>query len=110
MPDSDDPHYYNISDLLKRPRLLLATILVMNNFVNVGVVTISTFPMWEMAATRNPSETIARHCDIRHHIFPYFFGEIIPKVLLPSATWPLHDGWGCVENTRTHLLACFLPC
>jgi Mg2+/Co2+ transporter CorB len=56
--NSDDPHYYNISDLLKRPRLLLATILVMNNFVNVGVVTISTFLMWEMAATRNPSETI----------------------------------------------------
>ncbi len=78
--DSDDPHYYNISDLLKRPRLLLATILVMNNFVNVGVVTISTFLMWEMAATRNPSETIVGIVTFATTFAITFFGEIIPKV------------------------------
>ncbi|MCX8490937.1 MAG: DUF21 domain-containing protein, partial [Cyclobacteriaceae bacterium] len=56
--ESENPPEKNIVRLLKKPRLLLATILIMNNFVNVGVVTLSTFLMWEMAGTRKPTETI----------------------------------------------------
>src|SRR5262245_3658180 len=56
--ESGDTQSQHILDLLRRPRLLLATILIANNFVNVGVVTISTFLMWEMAGTRKPAETI----------------------------------------------------
>src|SRR5882672_8258693 len=78
--ESEDPRYLNIIDLLKRPRLLLATILIMNNFVNVGVVTISTFLMWEMASTRNPSETIVGVVTFATTFAITFFGEIIPKV------------------------------
>ena len=77
---SDDPRYTNIVDLLKRPRLLLATILIMNNFVNVGVVTISTFLMWEMTNTRNPTETIVGIVTFATTFAITFFGEIIPKV------------------------------
>jgi putative hemolysin len=78
--ESNDPGYLNIIDLLKRPRLLLATILIMNNFVNVGVVTISTFLMWEMANTRNPSDTIIGVVTFATTFAITFFGEIIPKV------------------------------
>ncbi len=78
--ESDEPGYLNIIDLLKRPRLLLATILIMNNFVNVGVVTISTFLMWEMANTRNPSDTIIGFVTFATTFAITFFGEIIPKV------------------------------
>ncbi|MFY8036371.1 MAG: DUF21 domain-containing protein, partial [Cyclobacteriaceae bacterium] len=56
--ESEETVDKNIVQLLKKPRLLLATILIMNNFVNVGVVTISTFLMWEMAGTRKPTESI----------------------------------------------------
>lgn len=77
---SDDPRDSSIIDLLKRPRLLLATILIMNNFVNVGVVTISTFLMWDMASTRNPSETIVGIVTFATTFGITFFGEIIPKV------------------------------
>jgi putative hemolysin len=78
--DSDNPQDANIIDLLKRPRVLLATILIMNNFVNVGVVTISTFLMWEMASTRNPSDTVVGVVTFATTFAITFFGEIIPKV------------------------------
>lgn len=77
---SDNSRDTSIIDLLKRPRLLLATILIMNNFVNVGVVTISTFLMWDMASTRNPSETIVGIVTFATTFGITFFGEIIPKV------------------------------
>ncbi|MFN8340684.1 MAG: gliding motility-associated protein GldE [Cyclobacteriaceae bacterium] len=70
----------NIVSLLKNPRLLLATILIMNNFVNVGVVTVSTFLMWDMAGTRNPAQTIVGIVTFSATFAITFFGEIIPKV------------------------------
>ena len=78
--DSDNPQDVNIIHLLKRPRLLLATILIMNNFVNVGVVTISTCLMWEIANTRTPTETIVGIVTFVTTFAITFFGEIIPKV------------------------------
>ena len=78
--ESDDARYLNIVHLLKQPRLLLATILIMNNFVNVGVVTISTFMMWEMASTRNPTEAVVGIVTFATTFAIAFFGEIIPKV------------------------------
>jgi len=69
-----------IIDLLNNPRQLLATILIMNNTVNVGIVTISTFLMWEFAGTRRPEELIVLGVTFAVTIAITFFGEIIPKV------------------------------
>ena len=85
--DTVDPHEKNITQLLKKPRLLLATILIMNNFVNVGVVTISTFLMWEMAGTRKPTETIVGLVTFGATFAITFFGEIIPKVYATRHNW-----------------------
>jgi len=77
---SDTPQDKNIVDLLKKPRLLLATILICHDFVNVGVVTLSTFLMWEMTATRKPAETIVGIVTFMVTFALTFFSEIIPKV------------------------------
>ncbi len=69
-----------IIDLLNQPRQLLATILIMNNTVNVGIVTISTFLMWELAGTRRPEELIVLGVTLAVTIAITFFGEILPKV------------------------------
>ncbi len=69
-----------IIDLLSKPRLLLATILIINNTVNVAVVTLSTFLMWEMAGTRNPTEFVVGLVTFIVTFGLTFFGEIIPKV------------------------------
>ena len=78
--DSEDPRDKKIVDLLKNPRLLLATILVMNNFANVALVTLSTFLMWELANTRSPTEIIVGVVTFSVTFAITFFGEIIPKV------------------------------
>ena len=78
--ESDAPAHLKIADLLKKPRLLLATILVIHDFVNVGIVTLSTFMMWEMAGTRRPPEVIVGLVTFGATFFITFFAEIIPKV------------------------------
>jgi putative hemolysin len=78
--DEGDRPSLNILDLLSRPRLLLATILIANNFVNVGIVTISTFLLWDFAGTRKPEETLVAIVTIVTTIAITFFGEIVPKV------------------------------
>ncbi|MGE0589418.1 MAG: gliding motility-associated protein GldE [Cyclobacteriaceae bacterium] len=77
---SEDKRDKNIVELLRNPQLLLATILVMNNFVNVAIVTLSTFMMWELASTRNPTEIIVGLVTFSVTFAITFFGEIIPKV------------------------------
>src|SRR5260221_2429341 len=77
---SNGPLDKNIVELLKKPRLLLATILICHDFVNVAVVTISTFLMWEMTNTRKPAETIVGIVTFIVTFALTFFSEIIPKV------------------------------
>lgn len=78
--ESEDPRDKSIVQLLKNPHLLLATILVMNNFANVALVTLSTFLMWELANTRSPTEIIVGAVTFSVTFAITFFGEIIPKV------------------------------
>lgn len=78
--ESEDKKDKNIVELLRNPQLLLATILIMNNFVNVAIVTLSTFMMWELASTRTPTEIIVGLVTFSVTFAITFFGEIIPKV------------------------------
>ncbi len=78
--DSNEPAFENIFYLLKKPRLLLASILIIHDFVNVGIVTISTFLMWEMTGTHKPAEIIVGLVTFGATFFITFFAEIIPKV------------------------------
>ena len=78
--NSEEASDKNVMELLKKPRLLLATILICHDFVNVGVVTISTFLMWEMTHTRKPAETIVGIVTFVVTFALTFFSEIVPKV------------------------------
>jgi Mg2+/Co2+ transporter CorB len=40
-----------IYQLIKNPQKLLATILIFNNFINVGIVTLATFVTWRIFGT-----------------------------------------------------------
>lgn len=86
--DSEDPRDKRIVALLKNPHLLLATILVMNNFANVALVTLSTFLMWELANTRSPTEIIVGAVTFSVTFAITFFGEIIPKVYATQRNLP----------------------
>jgi putative hemolysin len=78
--ESDDASDKTIIALLDKPRTLLASILIMNNTVNVGIVTIATFLMWELSGTRKPEELLVGIVTFTITFFLTFFGEIVPKV------------------------------
>jgi len=78
--ESDERSDKTILELLGKPRQLLATILIMNNTVNVGIVTLATFLMWELSGTRRPEEIIVGVVTFVITFVLTFFGEIVPKV------------------------------
>ena len=77
--DSNTPSEKRISRLLRDPRMLLATILIINNLVNVAIVTISTYIMWSIAGRDN--ELALGILTLLTTAAIIFFGEILPKVL-----------------------------
>jgi gliding motility-associated protein GldE len=65
---------------LKRPELLLATILIVNNFINVGIVILSAFISSELISFGS-NTTLKFIFDVVIITFIIlFFGEILPKV------------------------------
>ncbi len=79
----EDKHSNSIKilGLLKKPEKLLATILITNNFVNIGIVILSTFLTEDIFAFTNMAEWIVFLIKIVLVTFLLLlFGEIIPKV------------------------------
>ncbi len=68
-----------IAALLARPKYLLATILILNNFVNVAIVTLSTYVTWQIFAGANQATLITTLTFIITFVI-VFFGEIVPKI------------------------------
>lgn len=68
-----------IAKLLDKPKKLLATILIFNNFVNVAIVTLTTVMTWQIFGTDNEGWTFAL-VTFSITVLIVFFGEIIPKV------------------------------
>lgn len=65
--------------LAEKPKQLLATILIINNFVNVAIITISTYATWKIVGHTNEGSALATLA-IVITILIVFFGEIIPKI------------------------------
>ncbi len=72
------PTDLTILSLLENPKLLLATILILNNLVNVAIVTISTFVTWQVSGKENQVALAILTVIVTSAIV--FFGEIVPKV------------------------------
>lgn len=68
-----------IVKLLERPKYLLATILILNNFVNVAIVTLSTYITWQLFAGASQAKVITILTFVIT-ILIVFFGEIVPKI------------------------------
>jgi gliding motility-associated protein GldE len=70
--------------LIKNPQKLLATILVFNNFINVGIVTLATFVTWRIFGTTTLTGIVIVSLTFITTFAIVFFGEIIPKVYANS--------------------------
>ncbi len=73
-----------IYQLISQPQKLLATILIINTFVNIGVVTISTFITWKIFGTSTLVGIILIALTFIITFLLVFFGEITPKVYANS--------------------------
>lgn len=76
--ESQRPSERQIVTLLKKPKLLLASILILNNAVNTAIVTLCTFAMWEIYGKDNNLAVLILTFVITTSIL--FFGEILPKI------------------------------
>ncbi len=77
---SNDKVELRIADLLKDPKHLLATILILNNLFNVSVVTLSTFLTWELVGKANTKGIAIVILTSLVTFAIVFFGEVIPKI------------------------------
>ncbi len=77
---SADMRERRISALLYHPKRLLATILILNNLVNIFIVTISTFATWQIVGTEGRQGLTIAILTTAITVLIIFFGEIIPKV------------------------------
>lgn len=71
----------DIAVLVSDPRKLLATVLILNNLVNISIVTLSSYMMTEIIGKNSPNATLAVSVLTLVVTFMIvFFGEVIPKV------------------------------
>lgn len=76
--------------LLNRPQRLLATILITNNFVNIGIVIVSTFIVSESFNFEDYATWVAIAIQVGGITFLLLlFGEVIPKVYATANALPL---------------------
>ncbi|MDN4165669.1 gliding motility-associated protein GldE [Cytophagales bacterium LB-30] len=66
--------------LIENPKRLLATVLVLNNLVNVAIVMLSTFITWELLGTKTTQGGIVVILTFVVTFAIVFFGEVVPKV------------------------------
>jgi gliding motility-associated protein GldE len=79
--ETDHPRHKQILHLLKYPDDLLGTILISNNFVNVGIVILSTFLLNEFFSPENWTPLVTFLVEIVAITgMLLLFGEVLPKV------------------------------
>jgi gliding motility-associated protein GldE len=66
--------------LISKPKSLLATILILNNFINIAFVTLSTFITWRIMGTETAEGSIIAILTGIITFLIVYFGEVVPKI------------------------------
>ena len=77
--ESADPAYQRLDTLLERPRRLLASLVILNNLLNIAIVVIVTYLTWNMTRSLTPSRWELAGGTLITTLAIVLFGEIIPK-------------------------------
>ncbi len=77
---STNPKDKIIASLVVDPKKLLATILILNNLVNIFIVTISTYATWKIVGNKDTGGIVIIVLTVSITILIIFIGEIVPKV------------------------------
>jgi gliding motility-associated protein GldE len=74
-----------ITTLLATPKILLSTVLILNNLINIGIVTLTTFVTWTLFGTNATGIVVILIQTVGVTFAIVFFGEIVPKVYANQA-------------------------
>ncbi len=85
LEDSSSPNSKKVITLIDSPKKLLSTILILNNMINIGIVTLTTFVAWSIFGTNATGIVIILVQTIGVTFAIVFFGEIVPKVYANKA-------------------------
>lgn len=77
---SDHSAERRVTQLLNRPRRLLASLLILNNLLNLAIVVIVTFLVWQISQIDHTSGWVLAGITTAVTLIIVLFGEIIPKV------------------------------
>ncbi|UJP65664.1 gliding motility-associated protein GldE [Mongoliitalea daihaiensis] len=79
------PQSILVKQLVESPKRLLSTILILNNLINIALVTLTTFVVWDIFGTDAKGIMILLIQTIGVTFSIVFFGEIVPKVYATKA-------------------------
>ncbi|GAA4426507.1 gliding motility-associated protein GldE [Pontibacter saemangeumensis] len=74
------PSEQRVYHLLQDPRKLLTTILILNNGINVGIITLFAYVAWQVFGTMALPAGVMVACMLFATFFIVFCGEVLPKV------------------------------
>lgn len=77
-----------VANLLANPKKLLSTILILNNLINIGIVTLTTFITWSIFGMNATGIVVILVQTVGITFAIVFFGEIVPKVYANQAKVP----------------------
>jgi gliding motility-associated protein GldE len=83
--ESDPANGRIVAKLLSKPKELLSTILILNNLINIGIVTLTTFVTWTIFGSNASGILILLFQTVGVTFAIVFFGEIVPKVYANQA-------------------------
>lgn len=83
--DSDPKRGKQVANLLAHPKKLLSTILILNNLINIAIVTLTTFVSWSLFGMNATGIVVILVQTVGVTFAIVFFGEIVPKVYANQA-------------------------
>lgn len=86
--ESDPKRGRQVASLLANPKKLLSTILILNNLINIGIVTLTTFITWSLFGMNATGIIVILVQTVGITFAIVFFGEIVPKVYANQARIP----------------------
>jgi putative hemolysin len=85
LDDKNDPRAAKTLRLVEKPQSLLSIILILNNLVNIAIVTLTTFVTWSLYGFNAAGIVIILIQTVGVTFAIVFFGEIVPKVYATKA-------------------------
>lgn len=86
--DTDPKRGKQVADLLANPKKLLSTVLILNNLINIGIVTLTTFASWSLFGMNATGIMVILIQTVGVTFAIVFFGEIVPKVYANQSRIP----------------------